>query len=152
MMPSGSLSMPPPPNPAAYFPPPRVTLPSGLEILRTYSGAFIFLEIVSARAGLPGLPLSRVSLPSAPAALHLPHSRPPGCGSTARSAALRLTCHFVSGRVGKDGAVPGAVPGAAVCEAPPVPPGSRKASHPKTYPENLRKLCDGFCVNSSQRI
>lgn len=40
--------MPPPPNPAAYFPPPRVTLPSGLEILRTYSGAVIFLEIVSA--------------------------------------------------------------------------------------------------------
>ncbi|NXC39452.1 MAL2 protein, partial [Penelope pileata] len=46
MLPRGTSSMPPPPNPAAYFPPPRVTLPSGLEILRTYSGAFIFLEIL----------------------------------------------------------------------------------------------------------
>ncbi|XP_019383644.1 PREDICTED: protein MAL2 [Gavialis gangeticus] len=39
-------SMPPPPNPAAYFPTPRVTLPCGLDILRTYSGAFICLEIL----------------------------------------------------------------------------------------------------------
>ncbi|XP_053098700.1 protein MAL2 [Hemicordylus capensis] len=39
-------SMPPPPNATAYFPPPRITLPSGLEILRTYSGAFICLEIL----------------------------------------------------------------------------------------------------------
>uniref|UniRef100_A0A8C3L506 Mal, T cell differentiation protein 2 (gene/pseudogene) n=1 Tax=Chrysolophus pictus TaxID=9089 RepID=A0A8C3L506_CHRPC len=47
MLPRESSSMPPPPpNPVAYFPPPRVTLPSGLEILRTYSGAFIFLEIL----------------------------------------------------------------------------------------------------------
>ncbi|XP_055559627.1 protein MAL2 isoform X2 [Falco biarmicus] len=46
MLPSGASSMPPPPNPAAYFPPPRVTLPSGLDILRTYSGAVIFLEIL----------------------------------------------------------------------------------------------------------
>ncbi|XP_042665074.1 protein MAL2 [Centrocercus urophasianus] len=48
MLPRGSSSMPPPPPPntVAYFPPPRVTLPSGLEILRTYSGAFIFLEIL----------------------------------------------------------------------------------------------------------
>ncbi|NWQ76675.1 MAL2 protein, partial [Columbina picui] len=46
MLPRGASSMPPPPNPAAYFPPPRVTLPSGLEILRTYSGAVIFLEIL----------------------------------------------------------------------------------------------------------
>lgn len=106
---------PPPPNTVAYFPPPRVTLPSGLEILRTYSGAFIFLEIVSARARLPRAPLVGrfAALPAR--RLHLPHSRPPGCGSTAwaavRSAALRLTCHFVSGRVGKGGAVRGAVPG-----------------------------------------
>lgn len=40
-------AMPPPPNATAYYPPPRVTLPSGVEILRTYSGAFICLEIVS---------------------------------------------------------------------------------------------------------
>ncbi|NXK71540.1 MAL2 protein, partial [Amazona guildingii] len=46
MLPRSASSMPPPPNPAAYFPPPRVTLPSGLEILRTYSGAVIFLEIL----------------------------------------------------------------------------------------------------------
>ncbi|XP_075562411.1 protein MAL2 [Pelecanus crispus] len=46
MLPRGASSMPPPPNPAAYFPPPQVTLPSGLEILRTYSGAVIFLEIL----------------------------------------------------------------------------------------------------------
>ncbi|XP_074842837.1 protein MAL2 isoform X2 [Carettochelys insculpta] len=39
-------SMPPPPNPIAYFPAPRVTLPAGLDILRTYSGAFICLEIL----------------------------------------------------------------------------------------------------------
>lgn len=60
--------MPPPPNPAAYFPPPRVTLPSGLEILRTYSGAVIFLEIVSAGRGGGGRPpaFPRFSLPSAP--------------------------------------------------------------------------------------
>lgn len=115
MLPRGSSSMPPPPNTVAYFPPPRVTLPSGLEILRTYSGAFIFLEIVSARARLPRAPLVGrfAALPAR--RLHLPHSRPPGCGSTAwaavRSAALRLTCHFVSGRVGKGGAVRGAVPG-----------------------------------------
>ncbi|KAJ6663167.1 hypothetical protein lerEdw1_010761 [Lerista edwardsae] len=40
-------AMPPPPNATAYYPPPRITLPSGVEILRTYSGAFICLEIVS---------------------------------------------------------------------------------------------------------
>ncbi|XP_065442136.1 protein MAL2 isoform X1 [Chrysemys picta bellii] len=39
-------SMPPPPNPTAYFPAPRITLPVGLDILRTYSGAFICLEIL----------------------------------------------------------------------------------------------------------
>uniref|UniRef100_A0A8C8S8U4 Mal, T cell differentiation protein 2 (gene/pseudogene) n=1 Tax=Pelusios castaneus TaxID=367368 RepID=A0A8C8S8U4_9SAUR len=37
-------SMPPPP--AAYFPAARITLPAGLDILRTYSGAFIGLEIL----------------------------------------------------------------------------------------------------------
>ncbi|XP_048363105.1 protein MAL2 [Sphaerodactylus townsendi] len=46
MNPARGGSMPPPPNATAYFPPPRVTLPSGLEILRTYSGAFICLEIL----------------------------------------------------------------------------------------------------------
>ncbi|XP_066479407.1 protein MAL2 [Tiliqua scincoides] len=39
-------AMPPPPNATAYYPPPRITLPSGVEILRTYSGAFICLEIL----------------------------------------------------------------------------------------------------------
>ncbi|XP_062987160.1 protein MAL2 [Elgaria multicarinata webbii] len=42
----GGGSMPPPPNVTAYYPPPRITLPSGVEILRTYSGAFIGLEIL----------------------------------------------------------------------------------------------------------
>ncbi|XP_042320623.1 protein MAL2 [Sceloporus undulatus] len=42
----GGGSMPPPPTATAYYPPPRITLPSGLEILRTYSGAFICLEIL----------------------------------------------------------------------------------------------------------
>ncbi|XP_054841498.1 protein MAL2 [Eublepharis macularius] len=46
MNPARGGSMPPPPNATAYFPPPRITLPSGLEILRTYSGAFICLEIL----------------------------------------------------------------------------------------------------------
>ncbi|KAF4798149.1 hypothetical protein TURU_067562 [Turdus rufiventris] len=46
MLPRGASSMPPPPNPAPYSPPARVTLPSGLEILRTFSGAVIFLEIL----------------------------------------------------------------------------------------------------------
>ncbi|TRZ16725.1 hypothetical protein HGM15179_010374 [Zosterops borbonicus] len=46
MLPRGASSMPPPPNPAPYFPPQRVTLPSGLEILRTFSGAVICLEIL----------------------------------------------------------------------------------------------------------
>ncbi|XP_002710793.1 protein MAL2 [Oryctolagus cuniculus] len=38
--------VPPPPNPAVSFPAPRVTLPAGLAILRTYSGAFVCLEIL----------------------------------------------------------------------------------------------------------
>uniref|UniRef100_A0A8D0E8W5 Mal, T cell differentiation protein 2 n=1 Tax=Salvator merianae TaxID=96440 RepID=A0A8D0E8W5_SALMN len=42
----GGSSMPPPPNATAYYPPQRITLPSGVEILRTYSGAFICLEIL----------------------------------------------------------------------------------------------------------
>ncbi|XP_060631801.1 protein MAL2 [Anolis sagrei] len=42
----GGGSMPPPPTATAHYPPPRITLPSGLEILRTYSGAFICLEIL----------------------------------------------------------------------------------------------------------
>ncbi|KAG8515541.1 Protein MAL2 [Galemys pyrenaicus] len=43
----GGAAVPPPPNPAVSFPAPRVTLPSGPDILRTYSGAFVCLEIVS---------------------------------------------------------------------------------------------------------
>ncbi|XP_033011675.1 protein MAL2 [Lacerta agilis] len=46
MISSRGGAMPPPPNATAYYPPPRITLPSGLEILRTYSGAFICLEIL----------------------------------------------------------------------------------------------------------
>ncbi|XP_049629474.1 protein MAL2 [Suncus etruscus] len=38
--------VPPPPNPAVSFPAPRVTLPAGPDILRTYSGAFVCLEIL----------------------------------------------------------------------------------------------------------
>ncbi|XP_003408207.1 protein MAL2 [Loxodonta africana] len=45
-MSAGGASVPPPPNPAASFPSPRVTLPVGFDILRTYSGAFVCLEIV----------------------------------------------------------------------------------------------------------
>lgn len=67
--------MPPPPNPAPYFPPPRVTLPSGLEILRTFSGAVIFLEIVSAR-GRVG---AAAGLPCA----HLPFCERGRCGAAA---------------------------------------------------------------------
>ncbi|XP_027709857.1 protein MAL2 [Vombatus ursinus] len=43
---SAGGSMPPPPNPAGAFPAPRVTLPVGTDILRTYSGAFVCLEIL----------------------------------------------------------------------------------------------------------
>lgn len=36
------------PNPAATsFPAPNISLPLGLEVLRTYSGALICLELVS---------------------------------------------------------------------------------------------------------
>uniref|UniRef100_A0A8C0VX73 MARVEL domain-containing protein n=1 Tax=Castor canadensis TaxID=51338 RepID=A0A8C0VX73_CASCN len=45
-MSAGGASVPPPPNPAVSFPAPRVTLPAGLDILRTYSGAFVCLEIL----------------------------------------------------------------------------------------------------------
>ncbi|XP_040586288.1 protein MAL2 [Mesocricetus auratus] len=43
---SAGGAVPPPPNPAVSFPAPRVTLPVGADILRTYSGAFVCLEIV----------------------------------------------------------------------------------------------------------
>lgn len=46
-MSAGGAAVPPPPNPAVSFPAPRVTLPAGPDILRTYSGAFVCLEIVS---------------------------------------------------------------------------------------------------------
>jgi hypothetical protein len=59
-MSAGGASVPPPPNPAVSFPAPRVTLPAGLDILRTYSGAFVCLEIVS------GAVLARVA-PGEPA-------------------------------------------------------------------------------------
>ncbi|XP_040149636.2 protein MAL2 isoform X1 [Ictidomys tridecemlineatus] len=42
----GGAPVPPPPNPAVSFPAPRVTLPAGPDILRTYSGAFVCLEIL----------------------------------------------------------------------------------------------------------
>ncbi|XP_027287210.1 protein MAL2 isoform X2 [Cricetulus griseus] len=45
-MSAGGAAVPPPPNPAVSFPAPRVTLPVGPDILRTYSGAFVCLEIV----------------------------------------------------------------------------------------------------------
>ncbi|XP_051015639.1 protein MAL2 [Acomys russatus] len=45
-MSAGGAAVPPPPNPAVSFPAPRVTLPAGPDILRTYSGAFVCLEIV----------------------------------------------------------------------------------------------------------
>lgn len=46
-MSAGGAVVPPPPNPAVSFPAPRITLPAGPDILRTYSGAFVCLEIVS---------------------------------------------------------------------------------------------------------
>lgn len=49
-MSAGGAAVPPPPNPAVSFPAPRVTLPAGPDILRTYSGAFVCLEIVSGAA------------------------------------------------------------------------------------------------------
>ncbi|XP_059984255.1 protein MAL2 isoform X1 [Lagenorhynchus albirostris] len=45
-MSAGGAPVPPPANPAVSFPAPRVTLPVGPDILRTYSGAFVCLEIV----------------------------------------------------------------------------------------------------------
>ncbi|XP_074057546.1 protein MAL2 isoform X2 [Macrotis lagotis] len=45
-MSAGGAPMPPTPNPAVSFPAPRVTLPVGPDILRTYSGAFVCLEIL----------------------------------------------------------------------------------------------------------
>ncbi|CAM2106980.1 protein MAL2 isoform X2 [Lepidochelys kempii] len=56
-------SMPPPPNPAAYFPAPRITLPVGLDILRTYSGVFICLEILFGALVWILVAASRVPLP-----------------------------------------------------------------------------------------
>ncbi|XP_026641640.1 protein MAL2 [Microtus ochrogaster] len=47
---SAGGAVPPPPNPAVSFPAPRITLPAGPDILRTYSGAFVCLEIVSGAA------------------------------------------------------------------------------------------------------
>nr|KAF6405236.1 mal, T cell differentiation protein 2 [Rousettus aegyptiacus] len=44
-MSAGGAPVLPPPNPAVSFPAPRVTLPVGPDILRTYSGAFVCLEI-----------------------------------------------------------------------------------------------------------
>ncbi|KAM9103039.1 protein MAL2 isoform 2-T2 [Sarcophilus harrisii] len=44
-MSAGGAPMPTTPNPAVSFPAPRVTLPVGPDILRTYSGAFVCLEI-----------------------------------------------------------------------------------------------------------
>ncbi|MEE6463283.1 hypothetical protein FKM82_005838 [Ascaphus truei] len=39
--------LPPVPSPAALsYPAASVTLPTGIEVLRTYSGAFVFLEII----------------------------------------------------------------------------------------------------------
>ncbi|KAK1173323.1 protein MAL2-like [Acipenser oxyrinchus oxyrinchus] len=35
-----------PPNPALAFSVPKISLPTGFDVLRTYSGAFIFLEIL----------------------------------------------------------------------------------------------------------
>lgn len=49
-MSAGGAPVVPPPNPAVSFPAPRVTLPAGPDILRTYSGAFVCLEIVSGAA------------------------------------------------------------------------------------------------------
>lgn len=46
----------PPPNPAVSFPAPRITLPAGPDFLRTYSGAFVCLEIVSGAASAPAAP------------------------------------------------------------------------------------------------
>ncbi|KAM5212070.1 protein MAL2 [Hipposideros larvatus] len=45
-MSAGGPPVLPPPNPAVSFPAPRVTLPAGPDILRTYSGAFVCLEIL----------------------------------------------------------------------------------------------------------
>ncbi|XP_007526294.1 protein MAL2 [Erinaceus europaeus] len=45
-MSAGGAPVPPPPNPAVSFPAPRITLPAGPDILRTYSGAFVCLEII----------------------------------------------------------------------------------------------------------
>lgn len=92
-MSAGGAPVPPPPNPAVSFPAPRITLPAGPDILRTYSGAFVCLEIVSGAASvtvapgergrvaaslLPGcLPLHAPQLPSLRRGLYLHLSRGP---------------------------------------------------------------------------
>lgn len=55
-MSAGGAPVPPPPNPAVSFPAPRITLPAGPDILRTYSGAFVCLEIVSGAASVTVAP------------------------------------------------------------------------------------------------
>lgn len=95
-MSAGGAAVPPPPNPAVSFPAPRVTLPAGPDILRTYSGAFVCLEIVSGAArvaprlaGTGSAILAPRMSPSAPS----PALVPPGVlsvSSTARTWAATL--------------------------------------------------------------
>lgn len=118
-MSAGGASVPPP-NPAVSFPSPRITLPAGPDILRTYSGAFVCLEIVSGRAGVArrgvgrrhlarggalracALPAGRhLSATPAPGACHLAgRAEPPasaGCGG-ARTCPSGRTARGRSGR------------------------------------------------------
>lgn len=97
-MSAGGAPVLPPPNPAVSFPAPRVTLPVGPDILRTYSGAFVCLEIVSgaASAGLapgdPGLGAASASPPPAP----FPLTWPSPASLSVPSAAGPLAWHLLA--------------------------------------------------------
>lgn len=67
----------PPPNPAVSFPAPRVTLPAGPDILRTYSGAFVCLEIVSGATSARVAPGKRGLAAASLAPVPFPFARDP---------------------------------------------------------------------------
>lgn len=76
-MSAGGGSVLPPPNPAVSFPAPRVTLPVGPDILRTYSGAFVCLEIVSGAASARVAPGERGLAPASLPPVLSPSARVP---------------------------------------------------------------------------
>lgn len=122
-MSAGGAVVPPPPNPAVSFPAPRITLPAGPDILRTYSGAFVCLEIVSgadaARAAPEGGARTRSSiLPPAVSSARAPAPVPPTWPFPAPlPASSRRPAQPESGRPGSS---PAPAPG--TCYGAPAPP------------------------------